>query len=190
MTPEEIKIVIDKTISSSNKYYWIYILIIFLLQILTSLGVTFFSKKGENLATRQDIAIITEKIEQVKAQIQSNQEVEKQKRELKFKSLLNSLSIIDAFLSYKLKSNHIDVDKQYSTTEEVRTCHNNLVLTCENIKILALFTEILLPKDSNNQNPIKLLNEYRNLVREELGFGQPLVLDTVNSWFATIVFKK
>lgn len=192
MTPEEIKALIERTISGSVKYYWIYLVISFFVGIALTIGVEYFKQKGQNIATKQDISIITEKIEQVKAQIQNNQEIEKQKRELKFKSLLSSLTIIDAFFSHKYNANGKVFDKQNSSTEEVRTCHNNLILTCENTEIIDLFTKILLPpKDrSVNQDPIPLLNEYRNLVRKELGFGEPLKLDTVNSWFGTTVFNK
>ena len=192
MTPEELKIIIKTTIDGSIKYYWIYLIISIIIGILILIGSQFFITKGQNIATKQDIEGITKKVEGVKSQIQQNQDIQKLKRELQFKSLLNSLSIIDAFFSHHYNAKGIVFDKQNSSTEDVRTCHNNLILTCENTEIINLFTKIMLPpKDTSiHQDPIPLLNEYRNLVRKELGFGQTLKLDTISSWFGTTIFTK
>ncbi|MEO7991104.1 MAG: hypothetical protein ABI663_16260 [Chryseolinea sp.] len=112
---------------------------------------------------------------------------------MKFNSILTSLSIIDAFISQKYNpKNGEKLDKQTSSTEEVRACHNNLILTCENTEIVDLFAKIMLPPNDTSfqQDPIRRLNEYRNLVRRELGFGKELKLDTVNAWFGATVFTK
>ena len=160
--------------------------------ILIIVGSEFFKTKGQNLATKQDIGEITKEVEQIKSTINISQEIDKQKRELKVKSLLNSLTIIDAFISQKYNANGSIIDKQNSSTEEVRSCHNNLILTCEDTSIINLFTKILLPpRDSIiHQDPILLLNQYRNLIRKELGFGIELKLDSIHSWFGHTLFKK
>ena len=116
------------------------------------------------------------------------------KRELKYKALLRSLNLIDAYFSHILiPPQGGQIIKQYGTTEEARTCHNNLILTCEDTKILELFSEIKFgPKVNNSKTipPTDLLNQYRNLVRKELGFGSDLVLDRDRAWFGKVSFEK
>lgn len=144
MTPEEIKIIIEKKISGSFKFYWIYLLIAFLIGIVSTMGLEFLKQKGQNLATKQDIESITAKVEQVKAQIQDGQEVERLKRELKYNAMLNSLSLIDAYFSHIIPpQNGATITKQYATTQEARMCHNNLILTCEDTKVVELFSRIM-----------------------------------------------
>ncbi len=194
MTPEEIKALIEKTLNGSIKYYWIYLSISFFIGILLNIGVEFLKTKGQNIATKQDIEEITKKVEQVKAEIQKGQEVEKQKRELKYKALLTSLNLIDAHLSHVLIAPQgQQIKKQYATTEEARTCHNSLILTCEDTKVLELFSLIMFgPKvKSSTQIPLTdSLNQYRNLVTKELGFGNDLILYRERAWFGKANFEK
>jgi hypothetical protein len=194
MTPEEIKKLIETTLNGSIKNYWVYLVISFFVGIIITVGIEFFKAKGQNIATKQDIEEITKKVEQVKAEIQKGEEIGKQKRELKYKALLTSLNLIDAHLSFNLiPGPGQQISKQYATTEEARTCHNNLILTCEDTKVLDLFALIMFgPKDKNKpQIPsTDLLNQYRNLVRKELGFGNNLELDRDRAWFGKVIFEK
>lgn len=155
---------------------------------------SYLTEKGKNLATKEDIGTITQKIEEVKAEIQNTQEIEKQKRQLKYDALLNSLTLIDAHLSHSLLPFlEQKIKKQYATTEEARKCHNNLILTCENKEVLELFSNIMFgAKDErvNIEPPTDLLNKYRNLVRTELGFGIALDLDRDRAWFGFGNFEK
>lgn len=155
--------------------------------ILAALLTSYLNQKGQNLATKQDVTIITSKIEQVKADVQKGQEVERLKRELKYKSLLSSLSIIDSYLSQVFAPPAGgQIKKQNATTEEVRTCHNNLILTCDNTEVVTMFSTIMFNLEP--QTPVTdLLNRYRNLVRKELGFGNTLNLDRERAWFGHVV---
>jgi hypothetical protein len=75
--------------------------LILLCGLYLALFKSYFTEKGKNLATLEDIEDITKKVEEVKSEIQKQQLVEKQKRELKNNALLNSLTLIDAhFLIY------------------------------------------------------------------------------------------
>lgn len=194
MTPEEIKVIIDKALSRATKNYWIYLVIAFFVGICITIGVEYFKTKGQNIATKQDIAEITFKVEEVRAQVQKGQEIDKQKRELKYQALLTSLNLIDAHLSHTLiPPAGQQISKQFATTEEARACHNNLILTCENTKVVELFGIIMFgPKDKTQQQipPTDLLNQYRNLVRKELGFGSDLELDRERAWFGKVIFEK
>jgi hypothetical protein len=194
MTPEEIKFIIEKTLNGATKYYWLYLVFALIIWIAISIGVEYFKTKGQNLATKQDIETITNKVEQIKAEIQKGQEIDKQKRELKYNAILTSLNLIDAQLSHFLiPQQGQQITLQYATTEEARTCHNNLILTCEDTKVIELFGLIMFgPKDqSQPKAPITdLLNQYRNLARKELGFGSDLDLDRDRAWFGKVIFEK
>lgn len=71
-------------------------------------------EKGKNLATTS----ITEQIEEVKAEIEVQKDISKQKRDLKYNALLKSLNLIDAYLSNFILDSSIK--KQYATAEETR----------------------------------------------------------------------
>lgn len=150
---------------------------------------TYLTEKGKNLATKEDIAEITTKVEEVKSKIQNEQDIGKQKRELKYNAILNSLALIDANLSNNLQPNEgQQIKKQFATTKEARECHNSLILTCENQKILDLFSKIMF--GGSTKAPTMLLNEYRNQVRKELGFGNESELDEKNAWFGYASFEE
>ena len=194
MNPEEIKKIIETVIDNKTEYYWMYLLISVILSLITVFLVQYLKDKGKNYATKQDIAGITRKIEDVKAEIQNQQDVEKQKRQLKYDAILKSLTLMDAHLSHILiPGEGQKVKKQHATTEEARKCHSSLILTCETTEILELFSLIMFgPKDPKaEKKPLTdLLNNYRNLVRKELGFGAEIPLDRDLAWFAYGNFEK
>lgn len=187
MSPEEIQKIVEKAIENKTEYYWVYVLLALLLTLFATYILQYLMERGKNYATKKDIASITEKIEEVKAKIQNQQEVEKQKRQLKYDALLQSLTLMDANLSHILIPNAGQkIKKQYASTEEARKCHSSLILTCENTDILEMFSLIMFGhKDPNAEKiaPTDLLNNYRNLVRKELGFGTEIPLDRDRAWF-------
>lgn len=188
MNPDELKSIIESVIDNKVKYYWLYLILSIALSLLAIFIFQYLKDKGANYATKQDIAGITKKIEDVKANIQNQQDVERQKRQLKYDAILKSLSLIDAHLSHILVPNEGQkVKKQYALTEVARECHSSLILTCETTEILELFAQIMFgPKNNNKKQeaPTELLNKYRNLVRRELGFGKEIPLDSNLAWFA------
>lgn len=193
MKPEEIKSLVQETVKGKTKNFWIYILLSAIIGVASAYSTEFFKNKAQNLATKQDIEEITRKIEDVKAQIENQQEIEKQKRQLKYDALLNSLTLIDAHLSQVLIPNKDQkIKKQFSTVEEARKCHNNLILTCENTEVLDLFSRIMFgPKNKTEEEPpTVLLNKYRNMIRKELGFGSELKLDEDRAWIGWVNFEK
>ena len=186
MTPEQIKEIIEKAIANEN--YWIYILISAVLSLLIAFGL----EKSKNYATRTDITDITQKIEDVKAEIQNNQEIEKQKRELKYNAILKSLELIDARLSNFIIDDKII--KQYATTKETRECHSRLILTCDSSEIIESFEIIMmtpLPTDETGTEVVmKELGNYRDLVREELGFGEPIKTNQNLNWITNVPYEE
>jgi len=194
MNPEEIKKIIETVIDDKIGYYWVYLILSVILSLLTVFVFQYLKEKGRNYATKKDIKDITRKIEDVKAEIQNQQEVEKQKRQLKYDALLQSLTLMDAHLSHLLiPMEGQKIKKQFATVEEARKCHSSLILTCENTEILEMFSLIMFgPKDPNTEKepPTDLLNRYRNLVRKELGFGTEIPLDRDRAWFGYANFEK
>jgi len=185
MSPEEIK----KIIESQNQKVIIYYIISLIVFLILSFLIEFFKSKGQNLATKQDIESITQKVEDVKAAVQNNQEVERQRRELKYNALLKTLKLIDAYISNRwLPTKDTPITKQYASAEEFRDCQNQLILTCENSELINLFYELTsAPNNSSIGSEMKLLDSYRKLVREELGFGKnTLSLDTNKVWFGSV----
>lgn len=124
------------------------------------------------------------------------QEIKSQKRQLKYDALLQSLTLIDALfsniieLTEEQKDKWGTIKKQYSTVEEARKCHSNLILTCDNYNIVKMFSKIMLLNKNTFENPTDLLNEYRNIVRKELGFWNKIELDREIALFANIPFEK
>lgn len=150
----------------------------------------YFGKKGENLATKEDIGAITREIESVKTEIALANSVEESKRAIKHEACLEALSIVDAFLSYNLIG---DIDKQEMETRKTREAHNKLILACDDPRIVdAFFTLIFGLSSPNNLPPQPLtdqLNRFRNLIRQELGFGEHLELDRTLAWIGKTNFN-
>jgi len=63
---EEIKTLIQTTIEGKIKYFWVYVLLSGIIALIGVYSIQFFKNKGGNLATKQDIADITQKIESLK----------------------------------------------------------------------------------------------------------------------------
>ena len=170
-----------------------------ILQVLTLLAVlagtllirnylpSYAGEKGRNLATKQDIEEITRKIEAVKAEIQRNQLIEQAKRDLKYQACLEALGVIDGVFSHSLDDPRII--PQASDTARARECHNKLILSCDDVGIVRTFSEIMFgPKPGTQKTPpTDLLNQFRNLVRKELGFGQEVSLDRDRAWIGAVV---
>jgi|GEM_PF-4092384 len=184
--------ILSERLKSSKMPLWCIILIIAICNGASIFAINYFGTKSTNLATKQDIAEITQKVDSVKAEIQKNQDIGKEKHQTKYKALLQSLKIIDAYFS------HIDIPgkiitKQNASIEEVRACHDDLLLTCDSSETLNLFTKIMNPEKKGygfKDNLMTLLVAYRNQVRIELGYGSFNYLDTDFVWIGKINFDK
>jgi len=180
-------------------------IIILILQVVFILGLVsaswflksyfprYLEEKGKNLATKEDIEEITKKIESVKAEIEKSKLIFQKKYQLKHETCLNALSLIDAYFSHTLKPpKDKKIIKQYATTENARTVHNKLILSCENKDILKKYEEIMFGDengDKRQKSPTDLLNEFRNLIRRELGYGSDLKLNREKAWFGKVCFE-
>lgn len=143
---------------------------------------TYVSEKGKNLATREDIEEITRKIESVRGDISRANAVEEQKRQLKYEACLEALAVIDAHLSQVFAPEN--PTPQPVSAIRAREAHSKLILSCNNILIVEKFGEIYFgPRTGESPRPpTDILNEFRNLIRLELGFGSDLPLDRERAW--------
>jgi hypothetical protein len=166
--------------------------LILLCGLYLALFKSYFTEKGKNLATLEDIEDITKKVEEVKSEIQKQQLVEKQKRDLKYNALLNSLTLIDAHYSQLLAPGPGQkIKRQHATTEEARRCHNDLILTSENIELIEMFSLIMFGNnDKVKEPPTTLLNKFRNMIRKDLGFGNEIPLNEETAWFGYFTGEK
>jgi hypothetical protein len=83
MTPEEIKVVIEQTIDGKLGIYPLYILGAGVLSLIVTLIVEYFKTRAKNLATKHDIEILTQKVEDVKIQYAKQMEIFKSNYQLK-----------------------------------------------------------------------------------------------------------
>ncbi len=109
------------------------------------------------------------------------------RKDLRYEACLKALSVIDAYLSSQdipdNSGNKVSITKQYTTPEEVRMCHSELMLTVGDGEIISKFMDIISGRSSN---AIKSLEKLRELIRAELGFGDIPVKDTESIWLAVI----
>ena len=97
MTPEEIKTIIEQTIDGKLEVYPIYILGAGFISLIVTLLVEYYKTRIRNLATKHDIEILTQKVEDVKIQYAKQMEIFKsnyQLRSLKLKELYDSTEIL------------------------------------------------------------------------------------------------
>jgi hypothetical protein len=84
MTPDQLKQYVDGVIHSRDTLTWICFIAIPIISIGGALLVSYFTEKGKNLATKEDIEHITDKVEAVKSQYAG--ELEKLRSELASKT--------------------------------------------------------------------------------------------------------
>ncbi|MBU3948354.1 MAG: hypothetical protein KJ826_09065 [Proteobacteria bacterium] len=83
MTPDEIKSILETVISNKIRYYWIYILLSVILALASVFLVEYFMNKAKNIATKQDIEVLTKKVEEIKSEYIKQIEVFKANQLLK-----------------------------------------------------------------------------------------------------------
>lgn len=124
-------------------------------------------------------------MESVKQEIRNSEAVAEAKRRMKHEACLEALNVVDAFFSHFFTTPK--PTPQQADTAHAREAHSKLILSCDNPRIVALFTEILCgPKNTHREPPTDQLNEFRNLIRKELGFGNDVELDRDRAWFGKI----
>lgn len=152
---------------------------------LTRSVASYAAKKGENLATKEDIAELTRLVESVKIAFQQLDRVAVKKYDMKHAACQAALRIVDAQVSHRFKTdnqgNPVDADKQFATISEIRDCHNELILSLDDRTIVQVFLGIM---TGTSENAFVDLDKLRGLIRAELGFVGDAYTDSENTWIA------
>ncbi|MGW8257587.1 MAG: hypothetical protein ACWGMZ_08890 [Thermoguttaceae bacterium] len=185
MTPEQIKSIVETTISDATPGYWLILVYIIIPLVSAYLG-GYFGNKGKNLATKQDIEDLTRQVETVKQEIRNQDAISTAKRQMKYEACLEALAIVDAFFS-QIGWTDLTPVKQIADTARAREAHNKLILSCDDSEIVKLYMEILCgPTSGEDIAPTDKLNNFRNAIRKELGFGNDIELDRKQAWIALL----
>lgn len=140
MSPEELNKIITEAINQGSVIpWWTYLLFLVLPFVGSYLG-SYSKKKGENLATKEDIDEITKKIESVKAEIHLSKELEKQYLDKKLDLLIMFFDHISDFYYELLPVNFGDFPNDegkslheyqvtfYKTVAEITKSYQRLVI--------------------------------------------------------------
>ena len=167
MDYEKLKLLIENAVNDSNaSNWWIYIAIIFFAGFCSMLG-SYLRTKGQNFATKEDIEVITQKIEDVKSEY--NKQLEFYKSSLQLNNQLK-MAALDTRLqkhqeAYTLWRNLLfnlrNDDELYSSIDKCQKFweENCLYLTDEVRK--AYYTAFILAGDFH-----KLPKEDPSTIRE------------------------
>ena len=185
MKADKLHEVLEPVIPNSNGMeYWQIIIFIAIGAIVAYIG-SYLKEKGKNNASKEDIKEITENVEAIKHQLNETNRIKSKKYELKYQACMDALCILDAQLSHVMLSNNDEKiperDIQPLEIKTMRECHNRLILSIDDQKIIQLFMSIMLGKSENN---MKDLDKIRKLIRKELDFGSEIFVDGENTWFA------
>ena len=93
--------------------------------------------------------------------------------DLKKQAILDSLSVIDLYLSWHIFNDTIVPVREETSaaalTIKVRECFNNLCVTCNNNDLILLYGRLFFEREDN---VVDLYSEYRNEARKELGLNK------------------
>jgi hypothetical protein len=194
MTSEELKAVLTAVLdNSAGMTVWQIFALVTAAAMAAFFG-AYLSEKAKSVATKEGIAEITSKIENVKRSVDAIRTVDVTKYQLKYEACLEALRIIDAHLSHSLvPPPGGKIAKQYASTEEARNCHSRLVVACESTDLIEQFSRIMFKARTEGEAKVPAtdrLNTFRNLVRKELGFGSPLNLDVEIAWIGHVISER
>jgi hypothetical protein len=193
MNSVEIKEIVEAAVKNSRGLRIWQIVILVVISGLSAFMGSYLQETARSSVIKKDVEEITRIVENVKRSVDAIRSAETTKYQLKYNACLEALRLIDAHFSHTLRDpGGAEPSEQYATTESARACHNNLILSCEDPKLIELFSAIIFgPKSGEQQKPpTDLLNDFRNLVRKELGFGTNLELDRDRAWFGKVGFDK
>lgn len=86
MTPEVIKEIVESVIDQKSEYYNFYLLGAIVISVLIAYFISYFKEKAKNLAIKEDIQEITNKVESIKHDYNKQLEEFKQEQLIKYKS--------------------------------------------------------------------------------------------------------
>jgi hypothetical protein len=150
MEPEQIKKIIADVIHDRTKFYPIYLVISVVISCIIIIVVNFLKVKSENLATKQDIKELTQKIEGVKTEYAKQLEIFKggqQLRNEKIKELYDkTIKIKSLIIILQNDPNSHKTPELYELTKDLLTSINSDIIFS---KVLSDESKIIMD-DYNN----------------------------------------
>lgn len=150
---------------------------------------SYFKKKGENLATKEDIGFITKEIENIKNEFSFQNE---KKTDLFFETKKNLMEFYDNFFLWTSGSMYlVDILLNYHNSEKVlRNCIDNL--KDSHLNVLSSYSKLLIYVDDNNfKSEISRIYEnakikHGSLIKflmelEDISLGNTIIGDRINS---------
>lgn len=86
MTPEVIKEIVESVIDQKSEYYSFYLLGAIVISVLIAYFISYFKEKAKNLAIKEDIQEITNKVESIKHAYDKKLEEFKQEQLIRYKA--------------------------------------------------------------------------------------------------------
>ena len=136
---------------------------------------SYLKKKGENVATKEDIEELTNKVESVKKDYELIRKTEGRKFLLKYEACLEALKVVDEFYLINMKleieaviGEDITVKDPESLGKIAREVHSLLVVSCDNKETLDLYRRCVWIEWPENMS---LVVDFRWAIRKELGFS-------------------
>src|SRR5947207_2894334 len=99
MTPQEIRQIVENAMANKQVVSYCYPLVLLIVAGLSAYFGAYFSEKGKNLATKEDIGRITDQIEKVKSTY--SEQMERYKRELENRFKAEKVAELFARAFYK-----------------------------------------------------------------------------------------
>lgn len=190
MNPEDVQKIQEMLNSAGGVYPWLVVLIV-IIGLASGYFGAYLKEKGKNTATKEDVAEVIRKVEEVKVEMSEKDRISTVKYQQKREACLRMLTIIDAQLSHAISNDNdgeeIIVDKQYADIESARKCHNDLLLSVDNQLIVEKFLSILTGK---TEDPVQTLDELRSEVRKEMGYEGSPHRDSDYAWIAVLNCKR
>lgn len=109
--------------------------------------------------------------------------------EIKRSACLEALQVADAALANLEWHGGMPVEHQPLSIEKARDCYNKLALVCDGQEVLQAYLRVLAVRSPGE--PVvtitaDAINDLRNAMRKELGFGKGIQLPAEKAWIASL----
>jgi uncharacterized membrane-anchored protein YhcB (DUF1043 family) len=161
MNPEDIKTIVETIVENKIKYFWIYVIISVIIGMASAFILEFLKTKGQNLATKSDIEILTNKVESVKYDYLKK--IEEYKKELNGKYELEKTLISSKVEAYQLATSlKVTILKRKSNLGSEKELMEQFFTKIPEL-LVHLQSHYQIRKDLNEEI-ISLGNNYNNIV--------------------------
>ncbi|MCO6433795.1 hypothetical protein [Nitrosomonas nitrosa] len=140
-------------------------------------------------------ADITRRLDQLRAEAEEKGRLQRERWQIKRESCLRALDIIDRVLTNILWSDQNRPDELVAIkrlpvdTQEARDVMNRLILSCDHYQVVVLFLKAIgINENGETSDPdLQALQELRNVIRKELGFGEEIYLPSDIAWLSFVL---